>query len=90
MDSAAGIMGCCEVETARAHFQRGINVCIFYKEGFRSSFSTKRDLYLCVLQQICRRSCVAKKANIHLKIYKYVSRNVTGGGRKVVEKWSQG
>ena len=46
-----GIMGCCEVETVRVHFQRGINVYIFYKEGFRSSFSTKRDLDLHFLQR---------------------------------------
>ena len=36
-----GIMGCCEVETVRVHFQKGINLYIFY--GFRSLFSTKRD-----------------------------------------------
>ena len=42
-----GIMGCCEVGTVRVHFQRGINVYIFYKEGFRSLF-LQREIQICI------------------------------------------
>ena len=44
-----GIMGCCEVGRVRVHFQRGINVYIFYKEGFKSTFYSKRDQSLLFL-----------------------------------------
>ena len=43
VDGFGGIMGCCEVETVRVHFQSGINVCIFYKEEFRSSFIQRKN-----------------------------------------------